>query len=105
MPNLSQCHLCNRVLNSKTFLDNQSHLFICKVCNISSSHNDEIDNKMLDAIFLINETFIDKIKDIHISGDMLQNIYMFLRDFTRFHIKSIESLPSFRITDKIYHVN
>ena len=59
---------------------------------------------MLDCIILINHTFIDKIKDIPIKDDMLQHSYIFLRDFIRYHVKRIESIPSFKIMDGVYYV-
>ena len=104
MPNIVQCHLCNRKLSSNTFLDDRSHLLICEACHMLSSNNNSINRQMLDCIILINHTFIDHIKDIAIKDDMLKQSYIFLQDFISYHIKSIESIPSFKIMDGVYHV-
>ena len=105
MPNINQCHVCNKTFSDKAIFSYSLKSLMCSSCdaNNPSEFNMHLDIKNLEFLNLFDKTNINKISDLKISSKRLYEIYNFLISFMRCHIKYMNNIKGIDSIEKIYY--
>ena len=105
MPNITQCHVCNKLFVEGAIFSSNSKSLVCFDCHDFNTldNNITIDKLSLHLLDLINTTNIDDITDIEITSEKLQELYNFLIFFMKCHINHMHNVKSLKEVEKIYY--
>ena len=105
MPNIYECHLCNRSFMNEAIFSYSLKSFLCSNCNkqYASELNIILNSENLKFLNSIDKTNINEISKLHISSTGLHELYIFLISFMRCHIQHMNNLKGFEEIEKFYY--
>ena len=105
MPNIYECHLCNRSFMNEGIFSYSLKSFLCSNCNkqYASELNIILNSENLKFLNSIDKTNINEISKLHISSTGLHELYIFLISFMRCHIQHMNNLKGFEEIEKFYY--
>jgi hypothetical protein len=105
MPNINQCHSCNKAFADKSIFSYSLKLLVCSICenNYLSEFNIHLDIENMKFLNLLDKTNINQLAALKISSKRLYDLYIFLISFMRCHIKYMNNIKSIDRIEKMYY--